>query len=111
MTYNLAFIPSSEGEWDQLDGSIKRQFKKALKKRLKEPRPPGAKLHGHDDLYKIKLRRYGYRLIYQVVDETLIVKVIAVGRRDKSAVYQIMNERLKDLEEQETIVPERKDSP
>jgi hypothetical protein len=37
--------------------------------------------------------------------------VIAVGRRDKSAVYQIMNERLKDLEEQEMIVPKLKDSP
>ena len=37
--------------------------------------------------YKIKLRSVGYRLVYRVVDEALLVEVITVGRRD-SKIYE-----------------------
>ncbi|MBC7102013.1 MAG: hypothetical protein H5U13_02130, partial [Parvibaculum sp.] len=33
-------------------------------------------------IYKIKLRRAGYRLVYKVVDDTIEVRVIGIGRRD-----------------------------
>lgn len=36
----------------------------------------------------------GYRLVYEVVDEILVVYVIAIGRRDNNAVYNVMNERI-----------------
>ena len=33
-------------------------------------------------MYKIKLRAVGYRLVYEVIDDELVVIVIEVGRRD-----------------------------
>jgi len=44
-------------------------------------------LHGHPDRYKIKLRSVGYRLVYEVRDSEVLVLVVAVGRRERDAVY------------------------
>ncbi|WP_186797395.1 type II toxin-antitoxin system RelE family toxin, partial [Escherichia coli] len=51
------------------------------------------RLHGQADRYKIKLRASGYRLVYQVIDEKVVLLVIAVGRRESSEVYQIADLR------------------
>jgi len=93
MTYELDFHPDALDEWSKLDGSIRTQFKKKLAERLKEPRIPAAWLSGHPDRYKIKLRTIGYRLVYEVRDDVLVVVVLAVGRRDKNAVYRMAEER------------------
>ncbi len=45
--------------------------------------------------YKIKLRTSGFRLVYQVIDDVLIIAVVAVGKREKSQVYNLASERLK----------------
>jgi len=37
--------------------------------------------------YKIKLRGAGYRLVYQVQDDRVVVFVVAVGRREREEVY------------------------
>lgn len=88
MTYELEFLEEALAEWRRLDGSIKTQFKKKLAERLVEPRVLSAKLSGHADRYKIKLRSIGYRLVYEVQDGRLVVLVVAVGKRDKNAVYK-----------------------
>ena len=93
MTYELAFLEVSLKEWEKLDRNIKTQFKKKLEERLETPRVPSAKLHGHDDRYKIKLRSIGYRLVYQVNDEVLTVLVVAVGKRERNAVYKAAESR------------------
>lgn len=88
MSYELEFLEEALAEWKRLDGSIKEQFKMKLADRLAEPRVPSAKLTGHSDRYKIKLRSIGYRLVYEVQDKRLVVLVVAVGKRDKNAVYK-----------------------
>ena len=93
MTYELAFLEVSLKEWGKLDRNIKNQFKKKLEERLETPRVQSAKLHGHDDRYKIKLRSIGYRLVYQVNDDVLIVLVVAVGKRERNAVYKAAESR------------------
>jgi mRNA interferase RelE/StbE len=75
-------------EWDSLDNTISKQFKKKLIERLEEPKVESAKLNGMDDCYKIKLRSAGYRLVYQVQDEELIVLVVSVGKRERNHVYK-----------------------
>ncbi|MCB8639101.1 type II toxin-antitoxin system mRNA interferase toxin, RelE/StbE family, partial [Escherichia coli] len=35
----------------------------------------------------------GYRLVYQVIDEKVVLLVISVGRRESSEVYQIADLR------------------
>lgn len=93
MSFELEFLEEALVEWKRLDGSVRDQFKKKLTERLSAPRVPSAKLFGHPDRYKIKLRTIGYRLVYEVQDSRLVVLVVAVGRRDRNAVYQAAAER------------------
>ena len=88
MSFELAFLEEALAEWQRLDGSIRNQLKKKLAERLQAPRVPSAKLSGHPDRYKIKLRTVGYRLVYEVRDQQVLVIVIAVGKRDRHAVYR-----------------------
>lgn len=93
MIYELGFVADALKEWRKLDASIKEQFKKKLGERLESPRVPSAKLTGHPDRYKIKLRSIGYRLVYEVRDSQLIVVVVAVGKRERNAVYIAADKR------------------
>ncbi len=87
MTYELEFDQRALNEWEKLDNSIKRQFKNKLAKILENPKIPANKLRGLPDCYKIKLRSAGYRLVYQVQDDKLIVFVVAIGKRENETVY------------------------
>ncbi|OXI79885.1 addiction module antitoxin [Burkholderia sp. AU33423] len=87
MTFELAFLEPALKEWKKLDRTVRDQFKSRLAERLENPRIPSAKLHGHPDRYKIKLRSVGYRLAYEVRDSEVLVLVVAVGRRERDAVY------------------------
>ena len=93
MIYELGFVEDALKEWRKLDSGIRGQFKKKLSERLENPRVPSAKLSGHSDRYKIKLRSVGYRLVYEVRDSQLIVIVVAVGKRERNAVYKAAEER------------------
>ena len=94
-TYRLKFLPQALDEWNALDGSVKEVLRKALKKRLLQPHLPGSELHGSlKDCYKIKLRKQGYRLVYQVDDGVLVVLVLAVDKREDLAAYRAAIERL-----------------
>ena len=87
--YKLKFLPEALKEWHQLDGSIKLFFRKALKKRLIQPKVPGSELHGDlKDCYKIKLLKHGFRLVYTIEDQELVVLVLAVDKRENSIAYQ-----------------------
>ncbi len=88
MSYKLKFLPTALKEWKKLDNSIQVQFRKKLKERLKAPYVLSGKLSGFENHYKIKLRASGYRLVYEVIDQELFVLVVAVGKREKGAVYE-----------------------
>ena len=77
MTYKLEFKKSALKEWGKLGHTVKTQFKKKLKQRLENPHAPSAALSGARNIYKIKLRQFGYHLVYSVEDETITVTVIA----------------------------------
>ena len=91
-------MPSALAEWRALDGSVKAKLKKLLAKRLENPHVPGSELRGGlFACYKIKLRKQGYRLVYQVEDEAIVVLVLAVGKREDDGAYRAAFERLRDL--------------
>ncbi len=96
MTYELEFHPSALTEWGKLDGSVRKQFKSKLTERLAQPHVPAARVSGGLCLYKIKLRTAGYRLVYQVQDERVVVLVLSVGKRERNAAYQAALGRLGD---------------
>ena len=88
MSFELGFLEKALKEWGKLDRNTREQFKAKLAERLSNPHVPSAKLSGHKDRYKIKLRSVGYRLVYEVRDSELIVVVVAVGKRERIAVYK-----------------------
>lgn len=94
MTYKLRFHELALIEWHKLDNSIRIPLKKKLTERLVNPRVPSAALSGMADCYKIKLKGFGYRLVYRVEDDLLFVTVIAVGKRDKNQVYAMAQMRM-----------------
>ena len=88
MSYELRFKAEALREWRRLDEVVRGQFKKKLVERLDHPRVPSAKLRGRKDRYKIKLRGAGFRLVYEVRETEVVVVVVAVGKREHSAVYK-----------------------
>ena len=94
MTYELEFKKSALKEWNKLGSTIREQLKKKLTEVLENPRVQSAKLSGANDLYKIKLRQAGYRLVYEVNDKIITVTVISVGKRERGSVYKTAINRI-----------------
>jgi mRNA interferase RelE/StbE len=93
MRFKLGFLEEALKEWGKLDSGIREQFKSKLNERLDHPHVPSSQLSSHPDRYKIKLRSAGYRLVYEVRDHQFIVVVVAVGKRERNAVYQAAAKR------------------
>lgn len=93
MNYELSFHPDALDEWRHLDNSVRDLFKKKLAERMQNPRIPAAKLSGQKDRFKIKLRGAGYRLVYDVRDSEIVIVVVAVGKRERNAVYKAAAKR------------------
>lgn len=92
--YRLVFKEEAKKEWDNLDSTVRTIFAKKLKERIQQPRVESSRLNGMKDCYKIKLNRAGFRLVYQVRDNELIVSVVAVSKREKNLVYKIAKKRI-----------------
>lgn len=94
MSYKLKFTSLSDKEWKKLNFSIQEQFKKKLKERLETPRVPKDKLSGYSDIYKIKFRSSGFRLIYEVKDEYIVILVLTVAKRENNKIYENLKDRM-----------------
>lgn len=95
MTFNIDFDERALKEWHKLDKAIREQFKKKLRKLQENPYIESARLHG--DLagcFKIKLRASGFRLIYQVIDEEIVIWIVAVSKREDEKAYDIAKKRI-----------------
>lgn len=82
MTYELEFKKTALKKFEKLNPQIADQFIRKLEALIENPKIPKNKLSGSVDLYKIKLRSAGYRLVYQVIDEKVVILVIDVDKRD-----------------------------
>ena len=89
--YTVRFYEGAEKEWLKLDKTVRVRFLIVLERRLVEPRILSAQLGGDlQGLYKIKLQKSGHRLVYEVVDESIVL-VVAVGKHD---IYRTAASRL-----------------
>ncbi|SST26205.1 type II toxin-antitoxin system RelE family toxin [Acinetobacter baumannii] len=71
MSYELEFSKTALKKFDKLNPQIAEQFIRKLEAILDNPKIPKNKLRGSVDLYKIKLKSAGYRLLYQVKDDVV----------------------------------------
>lgn len=92
--YKLVFKTKARKEWDKLPPAIRELFSSKLKRLRTTPRVPANRLSGMKDCYKIKLRSIGYRLVYQVIDDQLIICVISIGKRERNRAYNAAKNRL-----------------
>ena len=95
MTYSLEFDQRALKEWHKLGDTVRQQFKKKLSEILKNPRIEANRLRELPDCYKVKLRSAGYRLIYQVINQEIVVFVVAIDKRENEAAYRKASERLR----------------
>jgi mRNA interferase RelE/StbE len=95
MRYRVKFRKDALREWEKLDNAIQQQFARKLQKCRENPHIPSARLRCLPDCYKIKLRASGFRLVYQVIEDVLVIAVVAVGKRENSEAYMLASERLR----------------
>ena len=89
-----------------MDPYNRKVILKAIDKTAERPLPPpegiGKLLGNHASsklswYYKIKLRNLGYRVVYQLVKEGEIMRVIVISIRDDEAVYKEAERRIRDM--------------
>lgn len=97
MIYNLEFDKRALKEWNKLGDTIRQQFKKKLVEILKNPKIEANRLRELPNCYKVKLKTAGYRLVYQVIDQEIVVFVVAIDKRENEVAYQKATERLTDV--------------
>ena len=98
MEYQVKFHPAALKEFCELDGSIKKLVKKQLDKLKTSPllgeelgNKNGYDLSGYRKMYACKKQ---IRIVYSVIENILIVKIIAIGKREDMEVYATAAERV-----------------
>jgi len=95
--YDYKFHPKAQKELTKLNRSVQILFTKMLKKILKSPEL-GLDL-GHknsldlSDLKKMYFDHKRYRVVYQILEDEVVIHLIAIGKRDKMDVYKKASER------------------
>lgn len=89
MTYEFDFLAAALKEWNSLDKPVRERLHAKLVERSKAPRNPAHALRGDlRDCYKIKDSKSGNRLVYRIEVGEIFVLVIAIGKRERMAVYK-----------------------
>ena len=102
--YRLRFEARAWDEWKKLDGAPKQELRDLLISRLDNPKVPGSALKGVlAGCYKIKMRKSGYRLVYEVIDDIVVVLVLAVDKCEDAAAYESAAKRLMSSSHDEAV--------
>jgi mRNA interferase RelE/StbE len=84
VNYTVFLSKKAQKQLDKLANHIAEPLLEAIAELGKNPRPVGyKKLKGRDG-YRIRVANY--RIIYEIIDQQLIVEVIALGHRKD--IYQ-----------------------
>ena len=106
MSWKIEYIKEAQRDLQKLDANNRRIILKAIEKTAQRPLPPpdgiGKALGNHaaanlSGYYKIKLRDLGYRVVYGLVREGNVMKVIVISIRDDDAVYREAERRIANL--------------
>ncbi len=103
MKWNIEYIKEAQRDLKRLEPYNRRLILKAIEKTAERPLPPpdgiGKPLGNHassqlSGYYKIKLKSIGYRVVYGLVKENNIMRIIVISIRDDDAVYKEAERRL-----------------
>lgn len=106
MRWHVDYTKESRKDLKTLDNSQRLQVDKAIEKVSQNPlpqseggygKPLGNKSKANLTGYlKIKLLKLGIRVVYKLVRENGIMKIIIISVREDDAVYQIAMDRIDD---------------
>ncbi len=98
MTYKIILHPDAAKELAKFDNSVRILVLKQIKKLAITPilgdelgNKHGFDLTGYWKLYADKKR---IRIVYKIINEKIIVQIIAVGKRDSMKVYKTAFKRI-----------------
>lgn len=106
MKWTVEYIKEAQKDLRKLDPYVRKLVLKAIDKTAERPLPPpdgiGKPLGNHASLklsgfYKIKLKNLGYRVVYDLVREGSVMKIIIISVRDDEAVYKEAERRVQRL--------------
>jgi mRNA interferase RelE/StbE len=96
--YKISFHPEAQKELHSLDGSIRIIVLKQIKKLEQFPQLGEllGKKHGYDltGYRKLYADKKNIRIVYSIIEEQILVKIIAIGKREDFQVYKDANNRL-----------------
>jgi mRNA interferase RelE/StbE len=78
-SYKLYIKPSAVKEVESLPKKDRLRIVQKIQGLTNDPRPPGCEKLTRDDKYRVRQR--GYRIVYSIKDQELIVIVVKVGHR------------------------------
>lgn len=95
--YEIKYHPLVESDLKQLNNSVRLEVFKKLKKIQQTPelgKPLGNKNNMNlTGLFKVYVAKKQVRIVYEIIDNLLVVKVIAIGKRESMEVYKQAGER------------------
>jgi mRNA interferase RelE/StbE len=95
--YEIKYHPLIESDLKQLNNSVRIEVFKKLKKIQQTPeigKPLGNKNNMNlSGLFKVYVVKKQVRIVYEIIENILVVKVIAIGKRESMEVYKQADER------------------
>lgn len=102
MVYEVKFLPEVAREFEALDGSLKKLAAKQIDKLAEKPElgEPLGKRMGIDltGYRKIYFGKRGYRIVYEIQRQKLVILIIGIGKRERAEIYREVAQRLNRLD-------------
>jgi mRNA interferase RelE/StbE len=99
LRYSVVLTAAAAEDFRRLDGSLKEPVAKQLRKLETAPRlgehlgnRAGLDLTGY---YKLYAAKKAIRIVYRMIEQEIVVEVVAIGKREDLAVYQEALTRLR----------------
>ena len=98
MNWCIEFLPEAQNDLNKLDGSVRPQILKGIRKVSQNPLPDssggyvkslgnqsGTDLSG---LMKIKFKKVGIRVVYKIENDLNVMKIVIISARTDNQVYE-----------------------
>ena len=98
--FDVVFVEEAKGDYEKLDGSVKKFVDIAIAKMQLRADELGEELTKKQQsnligCRKIKFKKIGIRIVYRIVGDTAeIAEIIAIGKREENEVYKNATKRL-----------------
>ena len=103
MSYLVEYSDDAKSDLKKLDNSHAHQVRKAIDKVSQNPLPKSEGGYGNPlgnvggrnltGLLKIKLLKAGIRIVYKLIREDKIMRIVVIAIREDNAVYELATAR------------------